>query len=168
MKIKNYDSFINESNNTEIETLISDLIKNYQSTDNFWTDQTHYEIKIEEKEWEKTFDVVELQKTKSLDAKYRLEFIMNEKPYKLNCKYKFNIFGQEEKDEPDPGYDNANERLSIVLDSVEIINLDVKSEMLSYSENPKGEVKRLMVEFIIKMMKTDYDSLSTKIYKIEY
>ena len=168
--ILNYTEFLNESANIDnIVDLITNLTRNYDSTNTFNTDTTHFILNKEYKNWRDPKEVVKLEKTITHEAIYELNFDLDKKTYNLTCEFNFSFFGKHEKDSPDTGFDSpSNNRLAVILDGIDVKKLKIKSELLNFkSKHLEKPVKTALETFLIKMMNSDYDSLSAKIYKIE-
>lgn len=164
-----YDEFINESDNTaKVVEFFTSLARNYNSTNNFYnTDASHFVIDIEKREWKDLRQTVKLEKTSTIECNYVLEFQLDNKDYKLHIKFEISLYGQNEKDAPEPGNDSS-ERLSAVLDKIDVLQFKIDSQYLNYeTDNPNSQIKRVVEDFLVKVLADDYDSLSSKIYSIQ-
>jgi uncharacterized Zn ribbon protein len=167
MDIKSYSQFLFESDTVKLVDVISTLTRNYNSSDTFYTDLTHFVVEKEYKKWNETRKNVELKKNTIQDASYELIFKLDERPYTLKCEYTFIFFGQHEKDEPDASFDMTSDRLTVVLDGIDIKHFSLKSSDINYDSNVSGQVSIAIKKFLIKVMINDYDMLSSKIYSLQ-
>lgn len=164
--ILKFEQFLLESSTTGIVELLSSLTRNYNSTNTFNTDITHFRIDKEERNWKDLRQNVELQKAHKTDANLVMEFELDKKEYKLECDFTISYTGQNEKDSPEPTA-QYSQRLAVVLDSIDIRRLRIESQSLNYDSKPNNEIDKAIEPFLIKVLEVDYDLLSSKIYSIE-
>ena len=155
--INNFNDFLFESNsNTKVVNFLSTLTRYY----NFNTD--NFDIEKEHKQWRETRKYAEVGKTVTHDATYDLQCKMENVKYIVHCEYNFSFFGQHSKDYTD----FSEDRIAVILDNLEIKHLKIESTILNYdSRDISDTIKSHMESFLIKMMISDYDQTSSKIYK---
>jgi len=171
MRIKNYQSFLNESADSDPALdLIRNLTRNYESSRMFYTDQVQYSAEEEHKDWTKPMDYVELEKPITKDGKYSLVFRLDGKGYQVKIDFSFTINGKKEKDAPETASDENLGRLNIVLEDVDIKKIRIRSQNVNI-EKTSGSIDdrmhKAIIAFLSKMLSTEYDTLGSKIYSLE-
>jgi hypothetical protein len=171
--IKNFDQFLFESQDedTRLVDFFAALTRNYESKRPFYTDLLQFKIEEERKEWRSTREIVELEKPVTVEASYKLKFILDEKMNILKLNFTFFILGQVEKDAPEALADEDKGRLNIVLEKVILNKIDLKTTDFDIQKSKKElsePVRKASEAFLVKMMEDSYDSLGAEIYKIEY
>ena len=169
---KNFKQFIFESQDqdTRLVDFFAALSRNYETKRPFYTDLLQFKIEEERKDWRSTREIIELEKPVTVEASYKLKFILDEKTNILKLDFSFVINGQIEKDAPEALADEDQGRLNIVLEKVTINKIDLKTTDFDIQKSKKEltePVRKAAESFLVKMMEDSYDSLGAEIYKIE-
>jgi hypothetical protein len=170
--IKNYYNWLNESQDedTRLVDFFASLTRNYETSRPFYTDQVQFDISQEWRKWENTIDKVKLEKNVDIDASYKINFTLDQKNYILTLSFVFTINGQNEKDAPEALSDEDAGRLNIVLESITVDSIDLRStdfDIKKSKKELKEPVRKACEAFLVKVLEADYDSLGAEIYKIE-
>lgn len=165
--ITNFSDFLVESAGTvKIVDMLTTLSRNYDSTNTFYTDLSHFSIEREERNWKDLRQSAQLEKTLVTDAHWELDFTLDKREYKMICDFSISYIGRNEKDAPDHG-DEYAKRLAVFLNNVSIKNLKISSQSMNYDSEPKADIKEATEKLMVKVLENDYDSLSSRIYSIE-
>ena len=157
----------NSANTASIVDLLTTLTRNYQTNQNFYTDLTHFETKEERRDWRMTRKYVVLEKPITHKAFYKLIFRLDDTQYLMEVRFYFTFVGRQEKDAPDPSFDDiSSKRLSVELTDLKIESFKLESNAIN-STSLSEPIKNQLKKFLIKMLVDDYDSLSSEIYNIE-
>lgn len=173
MIINNYRQFLLESENedTRLVDFFASISRNYESQRPFYTDQLQFIVEEERRDWRDTRKYVELEKSVTHEARYKLKFKMDEKTYLLEINFDFTFEGRKERDAPEAMAQEDEERLNIVLEKISIQKIRVRSttyNILKTGKEITPPVKKACEAFLVKMMEVDYDTLGEEIYKIEH
>lgn len=162
--IKNYSEFLFESNVDEIITFIAGMTRAYNND----VYLGHFIIEFELRKWKELKDTVQLRKTIKFPGIYHIKFIQDDVKYNFVCKFDFSFFGQNEMDVPDSSFAMDETRLGIVLDDIEIKHLEIRSKNIEFnSSNISERLNEELVRFLIKVMASDYDILSSKLQSLQ-
>jgi hypothetical protein len=173
MIINNYQQFLLESENedTRLVDFFASISRNYESQRPFYTDQLQFVVEEERRDWRDTRKYVELEKTVTHEASYKIKFKMDEKLYLLEIEFDFNFEGRKERDAPEAMAQDDEERLNIVLQKIGLKKIKIHSTTYNITKSGKEitpPVKKACEAFLVKMMEVDYDTLGEEIYKIEH
>jgi hypothetical protein len=167
-KIKNFNDFLFESEDTDTRVVdfLSSVSRNYTNSRAFYTDQLQFVVEEERRDWRNTRKYAKLEETITHDASYKLKFVMDEQTYLMHIKFTFSFNGNKEKDEPEPTPESNN--LNVVLEKIDISKIEIKSSILEYNSDKISEpIRKACEAFLVKVLESDYDSLSSEIYRIE-
>lgn len=171
--MKNFQEFLNESENTEnrVIDLFASLARNYETKRPFYTDLFQFNVDEERKDWKKGTDEVELEKTKEIKSTYKIKYTQDEKQFIVKIDFVFFIKGQQEKDAPETMSSEDRDRLNIVLENIKIENIQIKSTVFNtkvFGKDLTPSIKKACEPFLVKVLEDDYDSLGNEIYRIEH
>jgi hypothetical protein len=170
-RIMNFCDFINEGKETSDDAVIDilrSLSRNYESKKFFYTDLLQFEVEEERRDWRDTRKYVELEKTVTHDATYKLKFKLDEKHYLLSIDFKFSFKGDKEKDAPENASPEELGRLNIVLSGIDLKKIELNSSDMNFSTSTFSELlKKTVTDFLVKMMQVDYDTLGAEIYSLQ-
>jgi hypothetical protein len=170
-KILNFGDFLMEDDSKRdfaVTDLFASLARNYTADRIFYTDLLQFKMTKEKKKWKNTRDHVELEKNVTDDCVYLLDFELDNKTYSVRIEFDIVYFGKKEKDAPDTGYDVEMDELAVILEEINLKSIQIKSSTLNYSSsNISDMVKKSCENFLTKVLKEDYDSLGSEIYRLE-
>ena len=169
--IKSFTEFLNESDSLDydkVASVFSILSKYYESDKPFYTDALNFVLQEEIRNWAIIRDEVELEKTKSEDCFYKLIFDLSEKQYLLEIKFKIYYKGIKEKDVPETASQLNIDRLNCILEDYQIKHIVLKSPITNFeTTHLSHSIKRSVNDFMLRMLKDDYDTLGKKMYDLE-
>lgn len=170
-RIMNFCDFINEGKETSEETItdiLRSLSRNYESKKFFYTDLLQFVVEEERRDWRDTRKYVELEKTVTHDATYKLKFKLDEKHYLLTIDFDFSFKGDKEKDAPENASPEDLGRLNVVLNGIDLKKIELNSSDMNFSTSTFSELlKKTATDFLVKMMQVDYDTLGAEIYSLQ-
>ena len=168
--IKNFTEFLNESNDTDmkISDIFSSLARNYEHGVKFFTDILQFKVEEEHKDWEEIRPLAELEKMKTEKAHYKLLFSIDEIQFLLELDFDITFKGKRERDSPEETTEYDLARLNTVLEDLKIKHIKIISKNVKYdTSSPVENIKKHCLNFMVKMMSPNYDTLGEKIYSLE-
>jgi hypothetical protein len=170
-RILNFNEFLNEGKETNDDTvtdILRSLSRNYESKKFFYTDLLQFEVEEERRDWRDTRKYVELEKTVTHDATYKLKFKLDERHYLLTIDFDFKFKGDKEKDAPENASPEELGRLNIVLTDIDLKKIELNSSDMNFSTSTFAEsLKKSASDFLVKVMQVDYDTLGAEIYSLQ-
>ena len=164
--IKNFSSFLSESSNNDfrVADIFSSLSRNYETKKVFYTDLLQFSVDEERRDWGDIRQKSKLEKIKTDDAFYKLNFSLDGSKFLLEIKFSISYRGKKDKDAPETAAPEDLERLNTVLEDIKITRINLSSSSLKYNtSSPSDSVKKACEKFMVKMLSLDYDSLGKEI-----
>ena len=112
--------------------------------------------------------MAELEKMKTEKAHYKLLFSIDEIQFLLELDFDITFKGKRERDSPEETTEYDLARLNTVLEDLKIKHIKIISKNVKYdTSSPVENIKKHCLNFMVKMMSPNYDTLGEKIYSLE-